>query len=86
MKPALKKALKVKWNPAWNGGARCSACSHSKHAQITRDVRDFAKAKKRGHPMPWAVFIREYLEQEYKHGMKVDTFLHHVRRCLKLEA
>ena len=86
MKASLKKLLKVRHNPAWRGGSKCFTCSHERAVQINRDIKDFFRAKKRGHPMPWAAFVREYLTPEYKMKVHTDTLLGHVRRCLRIEA
>lgn len=85
MKPSLKKALKTTHNPAWYGGAKCSSCRLDRIEEINRDIRDFFKAKRAGHPMPWAAFVREYLTPEYKIRIKAATLITHVNRCLKLE-
>ena len=61
-------------------------CKMAKIDAINKDIREFFKAKKAGHPMPWAAFVREYLEPEYKTKIKHPTILLHVRRCLDIEA
>ncbi len=71
-------------NPNWRGGSRCRTCSHPNSAEINSDLRAFAKARKRGHEMPWTRFFRDRLGKVY--GLKcVNTaVMRHVRECMRI--
>lgn len=85
MKSALRKALSVKHNPSWYGGTRCGTCKMAKVKEIDEDLREYARAKRRGHPMPWTAFVRGYIHVEYKTSIRPDTLRVHARKCLKIE-
>jgi hypothetical protein len=61
-------------------------CNLKRGKEIDKDIRDFIRAKKRGHPMPWAAFVRTYINAEYKLNLKPHTLRGHALRCLRLEA
>lgn len=81
----LAKFLRQRPQRHWRGGQSCMICSTKKIAQLNEDIRQYAKARKSGHPMPWSVFYREYIVAEYKIPFLAGTALNHARRCLGLE-
>ena len=85
MKPTLKKLLAVRHDQSWFGGTRCKTCKFRRLKEINEDIVEFARAKKRGHPMPWNAFVRMYLVTEYKIDLTPATLRSHARKCLKIE-
>jgi hypothetical protein len=84
MKSSLRKALKTKSNQRWRGGPKCFGCNLKAAKQVDRDIKDFMRAKRRGHPMPWTAFVRDYLAPEYKINIRPATLWLHAQRCLGL--
>lgn len=86
MNKRLQEMLRQTPNPRWKGGIPCRTCAHKRAAEINADLRAFAAAKRRGHPMPWSALLREHLLPEYKLELNCTSLRNHVTRCLGIKA
>lgn len=84
--PSVEEYLrKTTFDRSWTGGRVCSTCAHKRAADINRELRVFAKAKKDGLAMPWKRFQRDRLVPVYGLRVVATSLMRHVHECLGID-